>query len=448
MKKQTTMTEGSIIKQLLLFTVPILLTNLFQNFYNAMDSVIVGKFAENGKLALGAVGSTGSLFELFIGLFIGISSGACVVVAQNYGGGNKEGVSKTVHTSIVLSIIIGIITTVIGVIFSPSAIRLMKSPHNIAPLAEEYLRILFIGMLPTTVYNFGAGILRAAGDSVRPLIYLLISSGINVVFNFIFVVYFGMSVDGVGWSTVIAQTISAIMVIVRLCRTEDCYKLSFKKLRIHKSFAKNIITIGIPSGMQTVVFSFANVIIQSQFNVLGETVVAARAAVSKIESILWAVASSFGLSATTFAGQNKGARKYDRVKKGMWICVAVSSLCVFIASAITILLRKPILSIFNSDPDVLSAGSEILTAMACCYFMAAFMEVMAGTIRGAGAPLFSMIATFIGVLGIRVSWVLIMEHIFPENVIVIILSYPVSWLAVCSALFVFYKKFRNRWLYN
>lgn len=242
------MTEGSILKPLIMFAFPVLLTALFQNLYNAFDSIMVGRFASDGEYALGAVGSMGSMIDLFTGFFIGMSAGACVIIAQSYGAGDKRGLSDAVHNSVALSVIIGAVVSVLGIILTPHAVKLTNSPPEVAPLATEYLRIIFIGMIPSTVYNFGAGILRAVGDSKRPLIYLVISSIFNIVFNYIFVVFFGMSARGVAWSTVIAETVSAVLVMSRLMRTNEDYKLIPKKSALSGALSKERFASGYRRG--------------------------------------------------------------------------------------------------------------------------------------------------------------------------------------------------------
>ncbi len=445
--KNGNMTEGSIIKPILSFVYPVLLTALFQNLYNAFDAMMVGKLASNGKYALGAVGSMGSMIDLFTGFFMGMSAGACVIIAQNYGAKDKKALSDSVHTSIALSIIIGAIVSILGVFLSPFAIKITNSPPEVAPIAESYLRIIFLGMIPTTVYNFGAGILRAVGDSKRPLVYLVISSIFNIVFNYIFIVFFDMSANGVATATVIAETVSAFLVIMRLIRTNEDYKLHIKKIRIHPNVVKKTFRLGIPSGLQATTFSISNVIVQSEFNSFGASVVAARAAVSKFESFAWAIAYSFGIAATTFAGQNKGAMKFDRIKKGMWVSLLSAVIALMTASAISILFSENIIGIFNSDPEVVSIGKDIILVMMSCYFLCGVMETLSGTIRGSGAPLFPMISSMLGIVGGRLVWIFTMKHFFPGNLTMLMMAYPVSWTVICTVLFMFYKKGRNHWLY-
>ena len=329
------MTEGPILRPILAFTLPILLSSLFQTLYNAVDSIIVGQFADNGTHALAAVGSTGSIYNLFIGFFIGISSGAGVVVAQYFGARDDDGVSRSVHTAIALSLIIGCLITVSGLLLSPIVIDITGTPEEIKPLAVEYLRILFVGMIPSILYNFCAGILRSVGDSKRPLIYLIVSSIINVVLNCVFVICFNMDVDGVGWSTVIATVVSTILVLIRLKTTDESYRLSFKNLRIEKEYLLQILKIGVPSGLQSVMFNFSNVLVQAQVNSFGAIVVAARSAVSKFEGVVYACANSFALSVTTFAGQNKGARQYDRIIRGANICMITSTIILSTICAVS-----------------------------------------------------------------------------------------------------------------
>ena len=442
------MTEGPILRPILAFTIPILLSSVFQTLYNAVDSIIVGRFAENGTHALAAVGSTGAIYNLFVGFFIGISSGAGVVVAQYFGARDDNGVSKSVHTAIALSLIIGTLITIAGIILSPWVVNITGTPEEIKSLAVEYLRILFYGMIPSILYNFCAGILRSVGDSKRPLIYLIISSIINVVFNCIFVICFNMDVDGVGWSTVIATAVSTILVIIRLKTTDESYKLSFKKLRIEKLYLTQILKIGVPSGLQSVMFNFSNVLVQSQINSFGAIVVAARSAVSKFEGIIYACANSFALSVTTFSGQNKGARQYDRIIRGANICMITSTLILAGLCGISIIFRNSIISMFDSSPEVIQAGGSIFTAMMSMYFMLGIMEVLTGTIRGAGAPFIPMISTTLGIFGGRIAWIYIAKYFFPDSIIMVILGYPVSWTIIVVALLLYYIKYRNRWLYS
>lgn len=448
MSKIKPMTEGPILRPIIAFTIPILLSSLLQTLYNAVDSVIVGRFAENGEYALGAVGSTGAIHSLFIGFFIGISSGAGVVVSQYFGSRDEKGVFDSVHTSMLLSFIIGTFLTVFGVLLSPMLVRVTNTPPEIENLAIIYLRILFCGMIPSIVYNFGAGILRSIGDSKRPLIYLIISSLINVVFNCIFVIIFHMSVDGVAYSTVISQVVCAVLVVIRLMKTNECYKLYLKKLCIRKKQFIEIIQIGIPAGLQSVIFNISNVVIQAQINSFGATVVAARSAQSKIETMLYSVANSIGVSATTFSGQNKGARKFDRIVKGTFICMATSIIVVFSISVLSIIFSRQLIGLFNDSPDVIASGSELLTAMVAGYFLLGIVEVLSGSIRGSGKPIFPMISTIIGIFGGRLLWIYLINIFLPPNPILVILSYPVSWFIIAVAQLIYFTKYRSRWLYS
>ncbi len=446
--KARAMTEGPILSPILSFTIPILLTSLLQTLYNAVDSVIVGQFAENGQYALGAVGSAGAIHNLFVGFFIGISAGAGVVVAQYFGARNNEGVSNAVHTSMMLSILIGIFITVAGVLLCPAIVSATNTPPEIHDLSVNYLKILFYGMLPSIVYNFGAGILRSIGDSKRPLIYLIVSSIVNVIFNCIFVINMGMSVDGVAWATVIAQTLTAALVVIRLLKTDECYKLIPQKLRITKKHLLEILRVGIPSGLQSVMFNISNVIVQTEINAFGATVVAARAAVSKYEGMLYAVANSFGLSVTTFSGQNKGARQFDRIIRGTNICLVTITSLIAALSVVSIIFRNQIVGIFNSDPSVIGAGNSMFIAMIAGYFIVAIMEVLSGSIRGAGQPLLPMISTTIGIFGGRIAWIYITKLVFGASPLLVVLSYPVSWIIISSAMYIYFTKYRNRWLYD
>lgn len=442
------MTEGPILKPILAFTIPILLSSLLQTLYNAVDSIIVGRFAENGANALGAVGSTGSIHSLFVGFFIGISSGAGVVVAQYFGAKDDEGVSGSVHTSIAISLIIGVFLTIFGVILSPWVVKITSTPAEIEPLAIKYLRILFFGMIPSILYNFCAGILRSIGDSKRPLIYLIISSIVNIMLNCVFVIYFNMDVDGVGWSTVISQIVATVLVLLRLASTEGSYRLYLKKLRIKKTYLIQILKIGIPSGLQSVLFNVSNVMVQTQINTFGATVVAARSAVSKFEGMVYSCANSFGLAVTTYSGQNKGARQYDRIIRGTNMCIIAATAIIAAICWIAILLKDKIIALFTTDPEVIQAGGSIFVAMMSLYCILAIMEVLTGSIRGSGAPLLPMISTTVGILGGRIAWVYIAKALFPGSAAMVILGYPVSWTIITLTMYIYFTKYRNRWLYS
>lgn len=316
-------TEGVIWKQLLIFFFPLLFGTFFQQLYNTADAIVVGRFV--GKEALSAVGgATGTLINVFVGFFIGISAGATVIISQYFGGNYKEEVSKAVHTAVAMAITGGSLIMVLGLLGAPTALRLMGTPEDIMPYSLTYIQIYFGGMIANLVYNVGAGILRAIGDSKWPLYFLIVSCVINIALDLIFVIVFHWAVMGVAIATVISQICSAVLVCVKLMRTKESYHLDLKSIRFHKEILKRIIQIGLPAGVQSLMYTSSNVIIQSSINSFGTNTVAAWTAYGKIDGIFWMTINALGISVTTFVGQNYGAGKYERVQKGVRICLVIA----------------------------------------------------------------------------------------------------------------------------
>ena len=348
------MTEGVIWKQLVIFSIPLLIGNLFQQLYNTVDSIVVGQFI--GSEALAAVGSSTPLINLIIGMFMGIAVGSGVIISQYYGAKSEDKMGWAVHTSIALSIIGGILLSVVGIVFSPSILRLMKTPPEVLDTSVLYFRIYFLGSLFNLLYNMGAGILQAVGDSRRPLIFLCISSVTNIVLDLLFVAGFHMGVDGVAWATIISQFVSAVLVMSALMRTKDIYRLELRKIKIDKRMMKRIFRLGIPSGIQQSIISLSNVVVQANVNIFGSTVMAGFGAYNKVDGFVVLPMQSFCMAATTFTGQNIGAGKPERIregiKQGMIICVSVSALI----SLLLFFESERVLSIFSSDPGVIHNG--------------------------------------------------------------------------------------------
>lgn len=434
-------TEGVIWKQLLLFFFPILIGTFFQQLYNTIDAVIVGQYV--GKEALAAVGSTGSLINLLVGFFVGLSSGATVIIAQYYGARDNDNVSKAVHSSMALSIVGGAIIMMIGIIFAPTCLKAMGVPSDIMHYAVDYTRIYFIGMIASLIYNMGSGILRAIGDSKRPLYFLIISCIVNIVLDALFVIVFKMAVVGVGIATVISQIISAILTLVVLMKTSQSYKLYLRKIRFHKEILNRVITIGLPAGLQSVMYSISNIIIQSNINSFGTDTIAAWAAYGKIDALFWMAMGAFGVSITTFVGQNFGAKKFDRVKKSVVVCLKMAMGVSIVLSVILFFFGGVFSQLFTNDIAVVNKSTEIIRFLTPFYFTYVCVEILSGAIRGTGESLKPMILTCFGICVLRVVWILLIVPLHPTFNMVTV-SYPVTW-AVTSILFIIYY-LKGNWL--
>lgn len=428
-------TEGVIWKQLLLFFFPILLGTFFQQLYNTVDAVIVGNFV--GKEALAAVGgSTGTLINLLVGFFVGLSSGATVIISQYYGARHDAEVSHAVHTAIALAIAGGAIFMVAGVVFSRAALRLMGTPEEIFDHAANYIQIYFLGMIPSMLYNIGSGILRAVGDSRRPLYFLIICCLTNLVLDLFFVVTLQLGVTGAAIATVLSQVISAVLVLFVLFRTEGAYRLVLKKIRFTRSILLNIIRIGLPAGLQSTMYNLSNILLQASVNRFGTDTIAAWTANGKIDAIFWMIMGAFGVSVTTFVGQNFGAQQYGRIRKSVRICMVMAFAASAGMSVLLLLAGEPILRIFSDDSAVIAKGMEIIHSLAPFYFTYVCIEILSGAVRGTGDSLLPMLITCFGVCILRVVWVYAAIPLW-NNMHTVVISYPISW-AVTSVLFIIY----------
>lgn len=445
--ESNSMTRGPILKQVILFAVPLILTGILQQLYNTMDSVIIGRFASS--LAFAGVGGSASLIQLITNLFIGLSTGASIVAAQYFGANDEEGVKKTVHTSVALAIICGIVMTGVGLAITKPALLAMDTPEDVMPYAVKYTSIYFLGILPTLLYCFLAGILRAVGDSKRPLYYLIISAGLNVILNLFFVVVLKMDVEGVAIATIISQTLCCVFALVRLMRVKDIYRYDFKELKIHKIYLLKILKIGIPAGLNSCLFSVSNVVIQSTINKFGAAAVAGCTTDMIVENFVYMPMNAVGLAATTFAGQNMGAGLYDRVRKGMWCSMFLVTVVGVVLGIGTMMLGADVLKLFinstDSDiEDIIKFGLERMNVVSVSYFLCGMMEVVGGTIRGLGESLKPMIITFFGVCGLRILWIYTILP-FKNTISMLFISYPLSWLAALIGLFIcYYKVLRER----
>lgn len=428
-------TEGVIWKQLLAFFFPILIGTFFQQLYNTIDAVVVGNFI--GKEALAAVGgSTGTLINLLVGFFVGVSAGGTVILSQFYGAAKAQQTSLTVHTAIALSLAGGLVLTILGFVFTPMALRAMGTPGDIFPYAVSYMRIYFVGITGNLLYNIGAGILRATGDSKTPLYFLIFSSLLNLILDLMLVIAIPMGVNGVALATIISQAASALLVVRRLTRTQDIFRLEIKKIRFHPEILKNILKIGLPNGLQSVMYSLSNIIIQASINTFGTDTIASWTAYSKVDGLFWMVMSAFGIAATTFSGQNFGARKYDRVHRSVKAGLLMSAGFSVFLSALLLTAGPYFYRIFTGDPAIINCGLVILRTLAPFYITYIFIEILSGTIRGTGDSFLPTLITCIGICGTRVLWV---NLIVPRwhDIRAVALSYPVAWVFT-SAVFILY----------
>ena len=428
------LTEGVIWKQLLVYFFPILLGTFFQQLYNTIDAVVVGNFL--GKEALAAVGgTTGTIINMLVGFFVGLSSGATVVISQYYGMREEQGVSRAVHTAIAMSIAGGVILMVLGLTCSRWALERMGTTADVIEGATDYMRIYFAGVVLNLLYNMGSGILRAIGDSRRPMIYLIVCCIINIILDVAFVLM-GMGVAGAALATIIAQGVSAALVIRALMRTNECYKFMWKRLRLDLELLKRILVIGFPAGVQSTLYSVSNIIIQSNINALGTDTMAAWTAFGKVDSIFWMIMSAFGVSIMTFVGQNWGARKPDRVRRSVITCLAMATGTTLLLSGLILLAGRYLLRLFTYDEAVIAISLTIMYFNVPLYFTYVAIEILSGAMRGVGNAFGPTIVICFGICVLRVIWLFTVVPMY-NNITTIVASYPISW-AITSVVMVFY----------
>ncbi len=438
---QIDMTTGPLLKKIILFTIPLMLTGILQLLYNATDVVVVGKFA--GDTSLAAVGSTTSLINLIVNLFMGMSLGTGVIVAQAIGSNRKDRLGAAVHTSILLSLILGVVIGVIGFFLCRPLLILMSSPEDVIDKASLYMKIYFCGMPGFMVYNFGASILRSAGDTKRPLYILSFSGLVNVALNLVFVIFLHMDVAGVALATIISQYISAISVLFLLTHDEADYKLSIKSLKIKGNILSQILQYGLPIGIQNSLFSFSNVLIQSSINTFGSTILAGNSAAQSIEGFVWQAANSASQAAMTFTGQNFGARKFERVKTVLIECCGFAVSVGLLFGGIVVLFKEPLLSIYTDSPNVITAGSNRIVIICLFYFLCGIMDTVSNVSRGMGKSIVPMIITLICVCAIRIAWLYTVFPIF-RSPATVYWSYPITWaLAIFFQLIYFIIVYRR-----
>lgn len=430
-KYEMDMCSGSVFKKMLLFAIPLMCSSILQLLFNAADIVVVGRFA--GDNALAAVGSNTALINLLTNLFVGLSIGSNVLTARYYGAKQEKELKQTVHTSMMLSVYSGILLTVIGIAAARQILNWMQAPEEVLGLAVVYLRIYFIGMTSTMVYNFGSAILRAVGDTKRPLYYLLGAGIVNVVLNLIFVIAFRMGVAGVALATAISQTISAILVVRCLMKEQGGIHLDLHALRIDKDKFSRILQIGLPAGFQGVVFSLSNVVIQSAVNSFGAVVVAGNSAASNIEGFVYMAMNAFYQATISFTSQNYGAKKYDRIYKILFAGELYVIITGVVLGNFAVLGGTQLLGIYSPSSEVVAAGMVRLKVICTTYALCGIMDVLVGALRGIGYSIMPMIVSLIGACGLRLLWLATIFRI-PEyhTQKIIYLSYPITWLITLS----------------
>lgn len=435
------LTKGSIVKAIILFSVPLLIGNLFQQLYNAVDSYVVGNYV--GKVALAAVGASTPIINMLIGFFMGISTGAGVVIAQFFGAGDLSKMKKAIHNSIALTLVIGVVLTVIGLVFNDPILKAIGVPNDVFSEASTYLSIYFWSLIFVMIYNMGSGILRSVGDSKRPLYFLIFSSVINIVLDFLFVKNFGFGVAGAGYATLIAQAISAIMVMYVLMKTEDSYKVVLKDIKFDKEILLKIIKIGLPTGFQQSIVSLSNVIVQSYINVYGASVIAGYSVTIKIDGFVNLPLQAFNMAITTFVGQNIGAKQYNRVKKGAYITTFLAMVTIGFFVVIMYFFGRDFIALFNQEKDVIDAGRLMQLTFLPFYIFLPINQVINGVLRGAGrsaVPMYVMIFSFVF---LRQIYLFLVTKV-TSDVVYVFLGWPTTWV-VCSLIFIVYF-FKVQWL--
>ena len=441
------MLEGPLFLNIVLYTIPIILTSILQLLFNAADLVIVGRFC--GSISVAAVGATGSITNLLVNFFIGLSVGAGVTVAHGLGSREDSVVHNTVHTALPTALLSGVVLTVVGVCFSETFLRLMGTPDTVLPLSAVYMKIYFAGITFTMVYNFCAAILRAAGDTKSPLVYLTFAGVVNVALNIVFVTVLHMNVAGVALATTISQAISAILVARALMKRSDACKLELKKMRFHRPQLAKMLRIGLPAGLQSSLFSISNVMIQSSINSFGDVLMSGNAAAGNIEGFIYASLNAFHQTAVNFIGQNAGARQYKRVSRTLWICLGSVTVTGLVFCSVVYALGPSLLSIYITDSaEAISYGMLRLSLICMPYFICGLMDVSTGALRGLGASFVPMLISVLGVCGIRIGWIATIFQIprfhTPQS---LYLSYPISWaitfLCQITAFFFVYRKHKR-----
>lgn len=435
------MTQGNIFRQLLLYSLPLLAGNFFQQCYNTVDSIVLGNFV--GRAALAAVGTTMPIINTLIGLFLGLSTGIGVVISQFYGAGEEKKVGQAVQTSLVLVLILCGLFTAVGIGMVPFMLRLMATPADVFAPAQLYLRLYFAGVSGLMLYNLGAGILRAVGDSRRPLYFLIFSAAVNTGLDLLFVAGFRWGIAGAALATVVAQGLSALLVLVVLTRSDACYRIQWRGLRVQKGILRNIFVVGIPSGLQLAITSFSNVFVQSYVNRFASSCMAGWAAYQKIDAFVLLPMTTLSVAATTFVGQNVGAGNWDRAKRGVRCAMGMATVVTVIILIPLMIFARPLCALFNQEAEVLFYGSYFIRLISPFYLVANFNQIYTGALRGAGdakVPMVIMLGSFVVFRQIY----LFVTYRLVGTLLPVALGYPVGWV-LCSILLFFYYR-SGKWM--
>ena len=432
------MTHGSIWKHLIHFAIPMAIGMIFQQLYNAVDTVVVGNFV--GEAALAAVGSTSSIINMLVGLCAGLSTGASVIISQLYGAHDNKQLREAVHTTIAVTFILCAIATVVGVALVEPMLRMMQTPENVFPEAKQYLTIYFSGITGLLMYNMGSAILRAVGDSRRPLYFLIFSAVTNTVLDLLFVIAFDMGVTGVALATIVAQMASALLVLYALSHDHAAYGIRWKEIRINTRILGQFFNIGLPSGVQQGLTSFSNVFVQSYINVFGSAVMAGWSTHNKLDAFVSVVAQSISMASTTFVGQNYGAKDIDRARKGVRCAVVLSVCATLTMSALVIVLAPTLISLFSPDAEVIAYGVKFINIITPFYIFLCFNQIQAGALRGTGnakRPMFVMLFSFVL---FRQMYLFAISRLIPNNMAVVAMGYPMGWMMATTLLYLCYRK--------
>ena len=436
-KSSVSLTEGPIFKGLLFFSVPLLLSNLFQQLYNSVDSAVVGSYA--GDAALAAVGSTAALINLIIGFFLGISTGTNILYAMHYGAGDRQGLKKLISSAMLLSIICGAVLSVAGAFGAETMLRWMGTPEDVLPLSTSYLQIFMAGKVVNLVYNVGAGMIRAEGDSVRPLVYLVIGGVTNLILDLVLVAWLGMGAAGAAIATVAAQLVSAVLVVIRLTKLPEDYRLRPLKMRMNGLTVWDITRISVPCGLQGSMFAISNLLVQSKINSFGSIAMAGVAAYSKIDGFIYMPLMALSLAVSTYVGQNIGAGKLERVQKGIKTCLLMSLVTAVVLGSAVILLGESVVGIFTKTPEAQAYAMTQMRFLAPFVWIFIFSDILGGAIRGAGSTTAVTIISALSICVFRILWLTLLLPVY-NDIRVLFLCYPISWTISSVATVVYYFK--------
>lgn len=437
-------TNGNIYKQILLFFFPILIGSFFQVLYNTIDAIIVGKYV--GSAALAAVGGSAyQIINFLVGFFLAMSSGATIVIAKSFGANDYVKTKKAISTALIISVVCGILLIVVGLNISEWALTMLKDPADIFNISLSYVKIIFCGSIFSLVYNIGSGILRALGDSKQPLYFLIVASVVNIVLDLVFIRIFHMGVEGAALATIIAQGVSAVLVVIVLMNEDQRYRFEFKDLKIDWLLLGSILAVGLPAGIQSTFYSVSNMYIQQSINIFGTNTVAAYTAYGKIDGIFWMLMNAFGISAMTFAGQNFGAKNFNRVKETIKASLVMSFIMTFVLSALFYFFSKYFVVLFTSDANVIEIGIYMVELLAPTYFTWVCIEILSSVIRATGDAMGPMIISLVGICILRIIWI---TFVLPLNnhIGTLLYCYPITWVVTSIAFIIYYRITSQKWI--